>query len=186
MRNAVKKIAMILIIVMLVNCFTGCNLGAVFNTLGYIFIGALSVAGIVGLIVGISDANRMMDREIRRTNPSLFENGEFNTTIMSLPEEELDSLSQTFYSLPERELNLFSGRLNSLPEEETISLMESLNSFSEEELAALVRHFNSMRETEIIYSLEHLNSIPETVSLTNFIQNIEFDVFGEVAYAGRK
>jgi len=183
MKNIVKKIAMILIIVMLVNCFTGCAelIIGTFQIIAYAAIGSLVVGAVVGLIIGIIEANRLMKVPIRRTNPYLYENGGINTTLSSLPEEELDSLSRTFSSLPEKERNALVVRLNSLSKQETCSLLESINSFSKEEFAALVNDFNSMQETEIVNSLEYLNSLPKTVSLAHVVQ-MDADAFREKAH----
>jgi hypothetical protein len=180
MKKTAGKIAMLLIIVMLVNCFTGCQgLSIDFGFLkpiGYAFVGIMVVAGVVGFITGIMAQDQLEKRGPRRTNPYLFEDSAFTTTIMHLPREELDSMTKTFYSLPEKELNGFMWKLNSMSETEAASLMEAVNAFSEEELAVMVEAFNSMPETEIISSLQVLNSLPETVSLAHIIRNTAFSI----------
>jgi len=189
MKKIAGKIAMILVIVMLVNCLTGCAVMA-FVIGSAVVLGGTVIWGIISIFVSIAKeaaaeekaAAAIMERGPRRTNPYLFENSTLNRTIRSLPKEEHDSLLNTYYSLPESEVNLFVGRLNSLSETESNFLLESLNSFSEEECAVLAKEFNSMRETDIVYSLEHVNSLPETVPLTHFIQNIEVDVSAERVY----
>jgi hypothetical protein len=184
MKKTLKKIAMILILVMLCNMFTSCGemIMAVITGIGYLLIGSMVVGGVVGLIYVIYEGVTVKKRGPRRTNPYLFENSTFTTTLSSLSEEELGSLKETLQSLPKKELNSFIGRLNSLSEEESVSLMDSINSFSVQELAAIVETFNSMSETERISSIKSANSLPKTVSLANIVRNIEVDVSGEKAY----
>jgi hypothetical protein len=186
-KQIAKKIAMILIIVLIVNCFTGCQIvGAIFaGMLIYavaIGVGTLIVAGVIALVVtGIQDNIQIKERGPRRTNPYLYENKTITETISSLPQEDIDSLSKTLSSMSKKELNSIIGKLNSISEEERISLMDSINSFSVQELGAIVETFNSMSETEINTSIESLNSLPETVSLTSIVQDLEVDVSGEKA-----
>jgi len=191
-KQIAKKIAMILIIVILVNCFTSCALiqGFFIVTLLYaaaISVGILVVGGVIGLIVGgIDNDHKIKERGPRRTNPYLYENKAITSTISSLPQEDIDALKETLSSMPEEELNSIIGRINSLSEEERISLIDSINSFSVQELAAIVQTFNSMSETEKNTSIESLNSLPNTVSLTSIVQDLQVDVSGEKALVGQR
>ncbi|MDR0475723.1 MAG: hypothetical protein LBH43_18895 [Treponema sp.] len=193
MKKMLGKIAMILIIVMLANCFTGCvgvsldtsGIESFFRGVGYVFVGALVIGLVVGTINGIKTQNQLAERGPRRTNPYLFENAALKTTIGRLPKAEIDFLEEAFNSMPQEELFLFMEKLNSLPETETVSLIESVNAFSEEELSVIVEAFNSMPETEMASSLQALNSLPETVSLAHIVRNIEVNVSEERAYAGQ-
>jgi hypothetical protein len=155
-----------------------------------IFIGAMVVGGIVGLINGIVVYNKSKriknERGPRRTNPYIFENSTLSITTSSLSEGELSSLKEALQSFPENELNSFIGRLNSLSEEESVYLMNSINSFSVQELAAIVETFNSMSEAEKNSSIKSLNSLPKTVSLANIVRDTEVDVSGEKAYVGQR
>jgi hypothetical protein len=179
MKKTLKKIAMILILVMLCNMFTGC--GSIGGGLGGLAIGLLVLLGVgaVSFVVtmvratgqAIEDTETLKKRGPRRTNPYIFENNALSTTVSSLSEGELSSLKETFLSFPENELNSFIGRLNSLSEQESVLLMDSINSFSVQELAAVVETFNSMSETEKISSIKSLNALPETASLANIVQN---------------
>jgi len=185
-KNIFKKIAMILIIIMIVNCFTSCVIvEAIVLGFKILLIGGLIIGGVVGLITGIVKTHeisqKLEERGPRRTNPYFYKNKTITTTISALPQEDIDSLSETLNSMPEEELNLLTGRLNSLSEKESLSLMDSINSFSVQELSAIVETFNSMSETEISASIESLNSLPKTVSLTNIVRDIEVDVSGEKA-----
>jgi hypothetical protein len=188
MKKTIKKIAMILIIVMLCNMFTGCAgmIMAFFTTIGYLLIGSIVVGAVAGTTYAIYESVAVKKRGPRRTNPYLFENSTFTTTLSSLSEEELGSLKETLQSLPKKELNSFIGRLNSLSEKESVSLMDSINSFSVQELAAIVETFNSMSETERVSSIKSANSLPKTVSLANIVRNIEVDVSRKKAYEGQR
>jgi hypothetical protein len=188
MKKTLRKIAMILIIVMLCNMFTGCASMITGTTSGvaYALAGGLIVGAVIGVIVGtvalIKLNKTVKERGPRRTNPYLFENSTLSTTISSLSEGELSSLKVALQSLPEKELDSFIDRLHSLSEEESISLMDSINSFSVQELAAIVETFNSASETEKISSIKSLNHLPGTISLANIVRNAELAISTENAY----
>ena len=191
MKQIAKKIAMILIIVIIVNCFTGCELVQLaFTGFVILVVGSLVVGVVVGIItaaIKTHELNQALERRgPRRTNPYFYENKTITTTISSLPKEDIESLSKTLNSMPEKELNLLIGRLNSLSEKESISLINSINTFSVQELAVIVETINSMSETEIKTSLDSVNSLPKTVSLTNIVRDIEVDVSGEKALVGQR
>jgi len=188
MKSIAKKIAMILIIVMIVNCFTGCAeiILVPMQIIAYTLVGTLIVGGVIAIIVGIYGGVKINKRGPRKTNPYLYENNTLNTTINSLSKEEIDSLTNAFYSLPDKELDLFIDKLGSLSEKESISLMNSINTFSVQELAAIVETFNSISETERSTSIESANSLPKTVPMAYVVRNIEVDVSGEKASVGQR
>jgi len=173
---------------MLCNMFTSCAemIAGVIMIVAYATLGALAVGAVVGIIVGIIEAERIKQRGPRRTNPYLFENSTVTTTISSLSEKELNSLKKTLQSLPKKELNSLVDRINSMSEQETAALMDSINSFSVQELSAIVETLNSMSETEKKSSIKSLNSLPKTVSLPEIVRNTEVNISGEKAYAERR
>ncbi|MDR0322193.1 MAG: hypothetical protein LBI28_11875 [Treponema sp.] len=199
MKKMIKKVAMILILVMLCNMFTGCGTGGGEALLGFFLIpilAGLAVAVILPALAAVGDSAidsaKLARRPPRRTNPYQYEKpisalqererSSFADKIALLPEGELVSIIDAVDSIPEEELNLFIGRLNSMSEEEIVSLIESMNSFSDREFVAILEMLNSMSETEIISSMRELNSLPRTVPLHNIVRNSEVDISGERAY----
>jgi len=188
MKKTLKKIAMILILVIVCNMFTSCAamIEAGIYIFAYIVIGSLVVGAVVGVITGIIEAAIIKERGPRRTNPYLYKNDALTITKNSLSEEELASLKATLQSLPKKELNSFIRRLNSLSEEETVSLMDSISTFSVQELSTIVETLNSMSEAEKNSSIKTVNSLPKTVSLPDIVRNTQLDVSGEKAYQGQR
>jgi predicted small secreted protein len=172
MKKTVRKIAMILILIILTNslssCFTMAAAGGGFPDisdgqalLGLIVLEALifpvdlAVAGVVLIVKGIQTAAK--DARGKKM-------------------EDIDTFSANINSLPPAQLDSLTQKINSLPEAELAYFMEIVNSFSESEFDAIVAALNNLSEEEIASSIEALNSMPEETliaSLYNF-QQIEF------------
>ncbi|MDR0322189.1 MAG: hypothetical protein LBI28_11855 [Treponema sp.] len=171
MKKIAGKIAMILILVMLANSFSGC-------TLAYFWFGDLSTP--IGesmfalcLIIDACVIGWVLIKEFllsRDTSPGLKIDKLSSMEISSLPETE-----ETLDSLPSAELIALTHKISSLPETELNSLLETASSFSETERAVFTETFNSLSQTERASSIERLNSLPEAelVSLMKILQHIE-------------
>jgi hypothetical protein len=186
MKKIAGKIAMVLILVIAANSFTGCLSYHVFGSggglgddpislvigLGVIAIDivTLPVQILVGIGILISDGIR--DSRGRKIDDI----DTFSQVIRTLPEEKLASLMQAIDSMPEEELASFTQRFYSLPEAELAPFTETINSFSETEIYAIAAAFNNLSETEIFSSMETLNSMPDEIFIAalNDAQNIEF------------
>jgi len=138
----VRKIAMILLLVLLINMFTGCQIGnanvIAFLPFDVVIFGcvALLVITAVWLIKNVIDG------------PHNTPNGGFSryTFTSFLPQAKMDSLTAFIWSLPEDEFN---------------SLVESIYSISEEELARLDADVNSLNEAELSFGRNRINTLPE-------------------------
>jgi hypothetical protein len=146
MKKIARKIAMILVLVMLANSIAGCT---IINSImwaktgdppGEIFgWGMLLDAIIIALIVAAA-------------------RGEFS---------EAEPPSETGIYLASAEHNPFMDYysamkiLNSLPETERTALMEKINSLPETKHASLIRTVNSLPQKEITASIERLNALSE-------------------------
>jgi len=179
MKIAVKKTAMILIIVMVVNCFTGC----LTSKLGHL--GNDPISGVVGLFAIAIDIVTLPFQIIYFSVKAASRNSRgkkidaidtFSQAVKSLPEEDLALLIQTFDSLPEEELSALRQRFYSLPEEKLASFTETLNSISEKEIYAMAAAVNNLSETQILLSIEQLNSMSDEIFITalNNLQPVEF------------
>jgi hypothetical protein len=93
MKKTLKKIAMIFILVMLCNMFSGCLLYTV-----YVVADSVQSVG-----EAYEKAKEIEKRGPRRTNPYSYENSKFAATMGSLPEGDISFPREAFQSLPENE-----------------------------------------------------------------------------------
>jgi type III secretory pathway component EscR len=166
MRKIAKKIAAVLVLVMLVNSLNSCftiwaapgepftdikigrrNELRTFVALGVIILPAdLAVAGVVLIIT----------RAVRNSRGKKM--------------EDVDTFSELTKSLPETELISLMDKFNSLPD----SYTETVNNFSEEEFSAIVEAFNDLSEAEVVSSMEALSAMSEDslIATLNNLQHI--------------
>jgi len=198
MKKIAGKIAMILILVMLANSFSGCTNfrdavredpgSFVVIVMGGLLIVGLIVVFIVGLSGGFSEApnetgiylasaehNPLIDyysaMEIFNSLPET-ERVALMEKLNSLPEEKLAFLVSTVTSLPQAEIAASIERLNALSEAELASTAQDFNALSETELDALVKEINSKTKAENVVLADNFKTLPETniVSLKNDLQ----------------
>lgn len=185
MKKSMGKIAMVLILVMLANSFSGCLTYHLFKgggpgsdpISGMIVLGAIAIDIVTLPIQAIVGLGMLINQGIRDSRGKKIDNIDtFSKAVKSLPEEELASLREAFDSLPEGELAAFTQRFYSLPEAELAAFTETLNSFSETEISAMVAAFNQLSETEIVSSIETLNAMPDEtlIAALNNLQYVEF------------
>jgi hypothetical protein len=145
MKVIAGKIAMILILVMIANSFTGCF--TVVARLGNMGDGLFDEPLWVSILLDIA---------------SLVVLGILGVTIISTTPNEtriyltgvVDNHSTNYISAMEI--------LNSLPEEERVALMGKLDSLSETEKADLIKAFNSLPASEVTASIKRLNNLYKT------------------------
>jgi hypothetical protein len=168
MKKIAKKVAILLILVMIASSFTGCfSIWAVtgeppiggngYEIILYILVLPvdLPVAGTILIVkAGIQAARNKRGKAM----------------------EGIDTFSAHFGSLPETELDFLTQRISSLNEEEITPFTETVESFSEREISALAEAFSNLSEAEIASSIEALNSMSEEslITMLNNLQHIEF------------
>ncbi|MDR0313537.1 MAG: hypothetical protein LBI14_08060 [Treponema sp.] len=81
MKKTLEKIAIILILVLLCNVFTGC-----------LYTAYVVADGVKGVGEAYETAKEIEKRGPRRTNPYLFKNSKFTATISYLPEGDISSI----------------------------------------------------------------------------------------------
>jgi len=161
MKKIVKKIALILILVMLVNSFSSCattykdSAGEEHSTEGLWIVG--------GVIVGIGLAIYLVFYGI----------GWLIEEAISSAEINMDSNIEICIS--ELENEPFKETLYSLLETEEIPIMETLSLLSEAELISLKNQYYSIPELEHISTINTLNSLSENTML-DLLQKIEVGV----------
>ncbi|MDR0322191.1 MAG: hypothetical protein LBI28_11865 [Treponema sp.] len=172
MKKIAKKIALLLVLVMLANSFSGCTIFYLTSVpkeeidsseLGFCIGLDLLVYGVPLLLYGLAFL------VAPRSNYASAE------TIRPVSEEVYNSLAEKIVSLPEEEVASFIRTVDSLPEAEKTSFIEKINSLSDAEFASLVSAFTSAPETEIVSSMHRINSLnePQLSSFVNVLQHIE-------------
>ena len=155
MKKIAKKIALILLIVMLVSGLTGCITHAVLFesgidwSYGGIFMGILTVSldiatspiQLVILIVEIAQHAELKDK--------------------AKSMDKIDTFSAETGAISDAQLFKLKEKLNSLPETEIISFTNKTNSFSQTEISAIINDFNNLSGEEINSSIEALISMSD-------------------------
>jgi len=180
MKKLGGKIALILVLVMLANSFTGCLTYAAIEGGGdmgalVLFTLPIDIITLPFQLIGFIVIKANEAARDKRGNK--YDNiDSFSKAIKTLPEEELGSLVQTVDSLPKEELAALTQRFYSLPEAELAPFTEAVNSFSETEISAMMAAFNRLSEAEIAASIETFNSMPDE-SLIAALNNVRHNEF---------
>jgi len=186
MKKIAGKIAMILVLIMLANSFSGClsyllsETGV--NVPAFLWIAETVIWGVAVLLAvtvfveaeppnetGIYLANAehiplavyYSAMEIYNSLPET-ERLAVMEKLNSLSAEKRASLVRTVTSLPQTQIATSIERINTLTETKRSSLLRTFNSLSEEELDSLVEEINSRIETENVVLADNLITLPET------------------------
>ncbi|GBU29384.1 hypothetical protein R84B8_02948 [Treponema sp. R8-4-B8] len=160
MKKIAGKIAMILVIIIIANTFSGCLLTKYFSNadafpIMYLFTIPLDlITSPIQIIVLVTV---WAIEEAREERGKKIDGIDTFSAVNSLP--EFDSLTR---------------RISSLPEEKIVPFTETMNSFSKEENSAMLKAFNNLSEEEIASSIKALNLMPneKLISTLNGFQNI--------------
>jgi len=154
MKKTIKKIALVLVLLMLANSFSGCFTMWAFEqqeigTWVLIFpiplFPALDiVTAPIQLTVYLIELN--LSKELKQKALNMDSMDTFSTDKIMIPRSNLISLS---------------NKINSLPEEKITAFTNTVNSLSETEITAIIKAINNLSEEEIISSIEILNSLPD-------------------------
>jgi len=166
MKMIARKIAMIMILLILANSFISCfSYGAIKNHKPvWLFLTIpLDIATFVFQLIGLG-----LEAPIFDWGDELFSFNETRSQIY-LANVENNSLTELYfflekiyYNLSETELDSIKQNLNSIPKTERDSTMKKIFSLHEEKIASLIRTYKSLPEREIILSIKRINSLPET------------------------
>ena len=166
MKKIAVKIAMVLVIIMIANTFSGCFTMGLYadttasnNPILFLFGWIVTIPlDIITSPVQITVWAVKKDMEQKRDARGKKMDGvDTFSAVNSLP--ELDSLIQ---------------KMSSLPEEKIIPFTETIYSFSEEENSAMFNAFNNLSKEEIVSSIKTLNSMSgeKLIATLNSFQNI--------------
>jgi hypothetical protein len=173
MKKIARKIAMILVIIMLVSSFTSCfTMWAIDNKIPELVLFTIVLDAVtlpIQIIVwfvkelGFIDTNEL-DSQIYLANVEnkhLADYYSLRNKIFSLPEEELSSLKRILNAIPEIERQYTTEKIYSLQEEKIFSLISIYNTLPEREIISSIRRINSLSEKERISLLHSFNSLSE-------------------------
>ncbi|MCL2252409.1 MAG: hypothetical protein FWC12_10930 [Treponema sp.] len=157
MKKIVKKIAMILILVMLVNSFTSCRSeDKGIWTLGGVAV--LIVGGCYLAIYGIGALIEMAADGVRKEK-----------------QKEKEKKSENMMYISEIENEPFVETINKILETEEIPFMEQISLLSEAEIISFKNQYYSIPELERINAINTLNTLPEN-AMFNLLQKIDLYV----------
>jgi len=171
MKKIARKIAMILVLVMLANSFSGCTFMLPYlsgkdmsdvewwKSLGLGILIDLLILGIFALTGGFAEAPNETESGIylvKAEDNSLTVYYSLMEKLNSLPEKERASLMEKLNSLPENKRVSLVSTIKSIPETESVSSIKRLNALPKTKFASLVRTFNALSETELDSLIETL------------------------------
>ncbi|MDR1868823.1 MAG: hypothetical protein LBQ82_02430 [Treponema sp.] len=160
MKNFLRTIAMLLVLVMLASSFTSCltyTRGLSLLTIVDIIFLPISLIALLIYVI-INDASSEMETQMYLTGAE----GGIHTDFYYLMDK--------VYSLSDEELTALRQIVSSIPEAERISSIQKLNSLTETKRASLVNAYNSLSKTEFASSIEKMNSLSEA-QLVSLLQN---------------
>jgi len=184
MKKIARKIAMILVLVMLASSFTGCfTMWVIDNKVGALMfftlpldLVTLPIQIIVWIVkeVGFIDSGEL-GSQIYLANVADNHSAEYyslRNKIFSLPEEEFSSLNQILSAIPEIERKYTTEKIASLQEEKIFSLISAYNNLPEKEIISSIRRINALSEKERISLLHSFNSLSEE-KFDNIIESLK-------------
>ena len=139
--QVVKKIAIVLVMVITVNCFTGCFTSSM-----------VSLDPRSWLILPFSLALDLVTAPIQLTAWAINRSIEAKRTERGDKIDAIDTFSAAG-SLPEAELFSLMHKFGSLPEAELVPYAETITSLSEREISIIEEAFNKLTEEEIASSI---------------------------------
>jgi len=161
MKKIARKIAMIMVLLILANSFISCFTITAMNNQAYGWL-ILTIPldlvtlplQLIGAAMGIDVFNGLTS--VKTDSQIYLANAESSSFT------EISSLFEKIYSdLPETELNSIKQKINAIPETENDSTMKKILSIDEEKIISLISAYNSLPEREIISSVKRINSLPD-------------------------
>jgi len=153
MKKIAGKIAMILVLLMIANTFSGCITKLFYEDIDYYRNPGLFLFGWI-LTVPLD----IITSPIQITVWAIQRDIEQKRHERGLKMDGIDTFSAVNSA---RELDSLTRKMSSLPEEKIIPFTEAFNSLSQEENSALLRAFHNLSEEEIASSIKALNELPE-------------------------
>ena len=155
MKKIAGKIAMILILVMLANSFSGCvswileKTGV--NVPTFLWITEAVIWG-VAVILAVTV---FVEAEPPNETGIYLANAEY------IPLAVYYSAMEIYNSLPETERLAVMEKLNSLPAEKRASLVRTVTSLPQAEIAASMERLNALSEAELVFTVQGFNALSE-------------------------
>jgi len=176
MKKIVKKTALILVIVMVFNVFTGClswylmtgewpNYSGVSGegAIGLIFIPVIDIV-LMPVALVVFAIRMSIEKERKKRGEKWDDIDTFSASA--------GYLTERFKFLPDDELASLILKFDSMPEDEINSITKKINSFSEAKISAVLNAFDNLSDETIAFSVKTLNSMPEEF-LINKMNNLQ-------------
>jgi len=186
MKKIAGTIAMVLIVIMLANAYSGClfiNLGLENSSIfpdpptwmwitGAI-IDLIIIAVVCIPLVFVAENNDTPDQGVYLaglSDPSLFDaesTAIIREIFAALPKEETAALAQTIISLPEKKYNSLTQTVNSMSKEEMAASIQRVHAAPKEEIIDSIQKINAMSEKELAALVEHIKARSNQVAVLN-------------------
>jgi len=156
-KKSLKKIAVILVLVMFVNIFTGCFTIWAFKQETEVallvfpiplFPALDVVSSPIQLIIFLIELD--ISKDLKKKAEKLDNVDTFSTDTNIIPREKINTLSNKLSALPDEEIADFTNIINSLSEAEITAIINAFNTLSEEEIASSVETLNLMSDKTLI------------------------------------
>ena len=184
MKKDTKKIALFLVLVAVVNIFSGCLSWWLMtgkeldisgfsgkDGLGIIFLPILDVILLVPALIVF--AIRMAIEAERAERGDMLDAIDTFSAVRSLTEKDLFFLKEKFCFMPEEKFSYLMQRFDSLSDTQIGDFLKTAGSLSEMQLSSIINGFYNFSEDEIAFSIEILNSMPEENFITT-LNNLQY------------
>jgi len=168
MKKNIRKVAVILVIIMLANIFTGC-LSWYLMTGEQLKIRDVSYAAVLLPFVDIA----MLPIALVVFAVRLGVQAERNKRGDAFDHVDTFSVSGSF---SKAEINTLIQRYNSLPEDRIHDFTNTVNSFSDKEILSIIEAYDNLSDRDIAVSIKVLNLVPDEI-LINTLNNLQYAEF---------
>jgi len=187
LKKITRKIALLLIIIILSNILAGClswwlmtgeplDLSGFTgrDSVGLIFLPIIDIILLIPALIVFSI--RMAIEAERNERGDRIDGIDTFSAVSSLSEKNLVFLKEKFFFLPEGKLSSLMNRFDFLSEAQIAPFLKTAADFSETQFSAIMNEFFNYSDEEIASSIEMLNSMPQEFFITtlNNLQFIEF------------
>jgi len=185
MKNILKTVAMVLVVVMVANSFTGCIiLGKGYSSYGSLKnvamgIDLVLVIAVVFAIVSAATSSGGKSAQVidETGTPQMAINTQSQTYALSDQLEQF-SVIETLKGLPKPQIDTLTQKVQAVPEAEQISFLETFNAMSRTDRDSIMEEFYASSETELENTVRYLNSLSE-LQFSALLKNAQDNVLCE-------
>jgi len=173
MKKILKTAAMILILVMISNSFTGCILIGKGSYASYDNTGLAIGADILLLhVIALFILWAVLDAKQHAGFYSPDKTGIQAPVLSDQIEQSMEIFNETLKALPKTQVDTLTQKVQTAPETEKILLMETFNGMSQTRMISLMNELNTLSGTELNNTIGYLNSLSET-QINTLLKSVE-------------